>query len=208
MCNALESICEACGPVGKGCALDADCCAGLTCDPTTRQCKAGSACLASGASCTTSPQCCGPLVCNAFYDACQSCGGAGVACNGDDDCCSSLHCNTGSHQCEASDAATCGPSGTLCSWAADCCQGLYCDYPLGADGGAKSCTPTPTCKRVHDPCTTYADCCEGAADMDCAPDASVCCISPAIQDPNEIRCYQSSDCCTGTCNVATGQCQP
>jgi hypothetical protein len=149
-----------------------------------------------------------PIVCNAYYSKCTSCGSANAGCSVNADCCNGYTCDTSAHKCKLG-TSTCTGAGQDCSNSATaaCCQGLYCDSPgAGADagGGARSCTAAPSCKRIGDTCAAYTDCCESAS-MDCLADK--CCILGSFQNTSQIKCYATSDCCTGTCNTTTGQCQ-
>ncbi len=212
-----------CGGMRSRCVINADCCAGMTCQrgacfPVGATC-AGLTCGQDNPCCATSPFCGGAGATGAF--GCRAtCSPEGDRCARNSDCCGGLGCNsrgvcvTHSLTClntycyaNYGDSRTGGTTiAQACCPSAPYCAGTSTNQ--GAAGGVCS----RTCSRGT--CFSARDCCGGALCLGgfCTTSTEVCrgdpCTSRADCCPSSPNCTRGASATTFGCNnncSATGR---
>lgn len=178
-CDGLGKTCAA----GTGCALDADCNAGLFCNTTTHLCTAPS-CTDTFKNGTETDVDCGGSCVGSDGKTCA----LGLSCAIDADCASGS-CDAITKVC----VTPCTPSGTDCPTGGGACCSGFCDTTQTPDKCAEP------CKDNGSSCTTGTDCCTGLCQG-----TPLACTKPATCTDNGLACPTAPGvCCSGYCNGTT-----
>ncbi len=128
----------ACGATGTSCAMATDCCSNSCVDTGGADCAGGGGCM------------CAPR---------GACTPAGMACDRDSDCCNNL-CSDGT----CAEVGACSTQGEPCSTeglSGSCCSTVCLD-----NGDGPRCQFLGGCRVQDDLCTSDAQCCSGACNVD------------------------------------------
>ena len=148
-----------------------------------------------------------------------ACQAGGSSCTTNGDCCSS-NCDTSTHQCIGGISGACTAANGTCSVATDCCS-LSCQSGKCAGTQCTSdnqactsndqccggvCGANGTCTPLNNSCLTAGNACTAGGEQCCSTLCSggVCQLTASFCIQAGDVCAKSTDCCTGTCNIAAG----